>query len=207
MLNLGIVEDDSMMRDSFQQYFSMQENFSVVLSADSVEVFLAKIPEKTPDVILLDINLPGMTGIEGIPLIKQKYPEVDILMITVFTEPEFIFNALCAGASGYLVKNTPLPSLKENILLLKEGGAAITPSIARKIIEYFNPVKKSFREELSERERDVIKGIVDGLSYKLIADRLGISIDTVREYVKRTYKKLHINSKAELISKYHRGII
>jgi DNA-binding NarL/FixJ family response regulator len=208
MIHLGIVEDDQFIRFSFHTYLSQQEEFEVVQVADSVESFLA-LPHESgiPDVLLLDINLPGISGIEGIASIKEKYPQIEILMITVFTDPEHIFEAICAGATGYLVKNTPLPQMKESILQLSRGEAAITPSVARKIVEYFNPQKKTFKEDLSDRELDVIKGIVDGLSYKLIADRMCISIDTVRTYVKRTYRKLQINSKAELISKYHRGDI
>jgi DNA-binding NarL/FixJ family response regulator len=208
MIKVGIIEDDEFIRNTFVSYLSDQEEFEVVLARDSVEGFLADItPDTAPEVLLLDIHLPGMTGIEGIALLKEYLPKVEITMITVFTDPEHIFKALCAGANGYLVKNTPLPQLKEHILQLKQGGAAITPSIARKVIDYFNPRKSNFKESLSEREADVIKGIVDGLSYKLIADRLSVSINTVREYVKRIYRKLQINSKAELISQYHRGLI
>lgn len=208
MIRLGIVEDDQFVRASFEAYFSSLDGFSIVRTADSVESFLSsEIISDSPNVILLDINLPGMSGIEGIKSIKERYPTAEILMITVFTDADNVFRALQSGAVGYLVKNTPLPEVKEHILQVMEGGAAITPSIARKVIEFFSLQRNKFKEELTDRERDVIKGIVDGLSYKLIADRLNISIDTVRAYIKRTYRKLHINSKGELITKYHRGEI
>ena len=208
MIRIAIIEDDDFLRNTFASYLSVQDQFDVVLTKDSVEGFLAESQlVAPPDVLLLDIHLPGMTGIEGISLLKEQFPQVEIIIITVFTDSDNIFKALCAGASGYLVKNTPLPQLKEHIVQLMAGGAAITPAIARKVIEYFNPQKSSFRYALTDRESDVIKGIVDGLSYKLIADRMNVSLDTVREYVKRIYRKLEINSKAELISKYHRGVI
>src|SRR5207253_11466285 len=119
MIHLGIVEDDPFIRFSFHTYLAQQEEFEVVQVADSVESFLALPKEgQVPDVLLLDINLPGISGIEGLSLIKEKYPALEILMITVFTDPEHIFEAICAGATGYLVKNTPLPQLKESILQL-----------------------------------------------------------------------------------------
>jgi DNA-binding NarL/FixJ family response regulator len=208
MTRLAIVEDNQDIKNSIVEFFSMLEGYEITHTAISVEEFLKKsVMAEKPDVILLDINLPGMTGIDGISFIKALYPEAEILMLTIYTDSEHIFQALCKGASGYLVKNTPLPKLKDNIEDMRNGGAAITPAIAKKVIEYFRPGRRAFPETLTNRERDIIDGIVDGLSYKLVADRLGISTETVRTLIKRIYKKLQINSKAELISKFHHGTV
>lgn len=208
MTRLAIVEDNLDIKNSIEEFFSMAEGYEVTHAAGSVEEYLKKsVTAESPDVILLDINLPGMTGIEGISHIKALHPETDILILTIYTDSEHIFQALCKGASGYLVKNTPLPKLKENIDELRNGGAAITPAIAKKVIEYFRPGRRAFPEVLTNRERDVIDGIVDGLSYKLVADRLNITTETVRTLIKRIYRKLQINSKAELISKFHHGTV
>src|SRR5207253_2149501 len=123
--------------------------------------------EQSPDVLLLDINMPGMGGIKGIPKLKEIYPDAEILMITVFADSDHVFQALCAGASGYLIKNTPLDELKKNIVQITQGGSVMSPAIARKVIEYFNPNRQEYKEELTDREKDVIKGIIDGLKYSI----------------------------------------
>ena len=166
-------------------------------------MLLATWNHKMP-VFLLDINLPGLSGIEGIPMIKERVENAEIIMISVLSDTQSIFNAICAGASGYIDKEVPLSQIKESILALRQGGSPITPSIARKVFDYFQP-QNQVEEQLTDREQSVVRGIVDGLSYKLIADRLGISIDTVRKYIKSVYGKLHINSKGELIAKYHKA--
>lgn len=198
---VAIIEDDPFVRQTFVEHFEGR-------GYERVEDFLADNPHQHQfDVLLLDINLPGMNGIQGIVPIKAALPSLEIIMITIFEDADHIFRSLQAGATGYMVKNTPLDKLQEGIESLLRGGAAITPSVARKLIDYFKPSTRIFHEPLSNREQDIIQGIVDGLSYKLIADRLDISIDSVRTYIKRTYKKLEINSKGELITKYHRGEI
>jgi DNA-binding NarL/FixJ family response regulator len=162
-----------------------------------------------PDLILMDIQLPGMSGIEGIGLIREKYPEIDIIMLTVYHDSHKIFNSLCAGASGYLLKHTSLPKIKDSILDLLEGGAPMSPQIARKVINHFQDQqpKKNADSDLTPREHDIVNGLVDGLSYKMIADRYDISIDTVRAHIRNIYKKLHVNSKAEVIAKSLKGEI
>lgn len=202
-LNLLIVEDDREMRESFEMYFSRDTSrFATVHAFESAENLLGAATLPQPVVILLDINLPGMTGIEAIPLLRQKFGAPEILMISVLSDSQSVFSAICAGASGYIDKETPLPAIKEAILHVREGGSPITPAIARKVFDYFQPKKES-TSGLSEREREVVKGIIDGLSYKLIADRLEISINTVRKYIRQIYDKLQINSKGELLAKYH----
>ncbi len=209
MIKLGIIEDDAGIRQRFEKYFSFQSGIECVLIAESVESFIEKAGSvKEVNVLLSDIGLPGVSGIEGIPLVKKVFPNCNILMITVYAESERIFNALCAGANGYLLKSTPLPKVKEAIENINNGDAAMSPSIARKVIDYFQPRQKKERnkkEQLTKREKQIVQGIVDGLSYKMIAARHDISFQTVKQHIKNIYRKLHINSKAELISKSFKG--
>jgi DNA-binding NarL/FixJ family response regulator len=154
--------------------------------------------------MLSDIGLPGMNGIEGIKRIKDGHPEVDIIMLSVFNNSERIFKSICAGATGYALKDTPLPELKKAILDVRAGGSYMTPSIARKVMDYFLP-KKSAADILTPKEKQIVVAMTEGLSYKLIADRLSLSIDGVRFHIKNIYRKLQVNSKAEVIGKYHKG--
>ncbi len=208
MILVGIVEDDLPIRNLLQHYLNQQGNFSCSMAFGSVESLRkALTPENQPDVLLMDIGLPGMSGIDGMKLIKSDYPEIDIIMLTVYNDPDKIFQSLCAGATGYLLKNTPLSEIKEGIELLKRGGSPMSPQIARKVVEFFNVEKKPVESPLSEKEKEIVIGLVDGLSYKLIADRLAISIETVRFHIKNIYRKLHVHSKAEVISKSLKGEI
>jgi len=207
---VGIVEDNKKIRDLIQRYLDMQEELKCPVAVDTVEEMLEHLVEHGhPDVILMDIQLPGMSGIKGIGLIKEKYPEIDIIMLTVYHDSHKIFNALRAGASGYLLKHTSLPEIKESILKLIDGGAPMSPQIARKVINHFqeNAPKKNPESDLTPREHDIVNGLVDGLSYKMIADRYDISIDTVQAHIRNIYKKLHVNSKAEVIAKSLKGEI
>ena len=206
MIKLGIIEDDSHIRAGFERFFSLQQDMVCVIAADSIENFFSQLTKTDQlDVVLSDIGLPGQSGIEGIPLIKARFPEVQILIITVYADQEKIFNALCAGANGYLLKNTPLPKVKEAVKNVFEGDAAMSPSIARKVIAHFQPQAKTSKEHLTAREKEIVQAIVDGLSYKMVAAQLGISFETVKQHIKNIYKKLQINSKAELISKSFKG--
>jgi DNA-binding NarL/FixJ family response regulator len=210
-ISLAIVEDDPQIRSSLQIYLDMQDEFGCSGVYHSVEALLNRLDQSTvmPKVILMDIGLPGMSGIEGMKIINEKYPEIDIIMLTVYHESDKIFQSLCAGASGYLLKNTPLDEIKEGILSLASGGSPMSPQIARKVIEFFNPSKNKHTNTspLSIREKEIVVGLVDGLSYKMIADRMNISIETVRFHIKKIYKKLHVNCKAEVISKSLKGEI
>jgi len=207
---IGIVEDNKKIRDLIQRYLDMQDKMHCPVGVDSVEEMMEYLEEnQKPDVILMDIQLPGMSGIEGIKLIKEKFPDIEIIMLTVYHDSHKIFNSLCAGASGYLLKHTSLPEIKESIETLLNGGAPMSPQIARKVIEHFQKPepKKENKANLTPREQDIVTGLVDGLSYKMIADRYNISIDTVRAHIRNIYKKLHVNSKAEVIAKSLRGEI
>jgi len=208
--NIAIIEDDREIGNLLEGYLRQNASFSEVKWYVSVESFLSRQHYSFPDLFLVDIELPGMSGIEGIRLLKQDHPGTDFIVLTVYNDADKIFQSLCAGASGYLVKNTPLEKIHESILITLEGGSALTPQIARRVVEYFKDptlVKNKRKTPLSKREREIVIGLVDGLSYKLVADRMSISIDTVRYHIKNIYKKLQVNSKAEVISKSVKGEI
>lgn len=209
MIRIGIIEDDDIIRTGIQKYLNSQENFICDIAENSFEHFLPKLTEGGPvDVVLVDIGLPGISGINGIKILRKEYTDINIIMLTVYNDPSRIFSSLCAGASGYLLKNTPLEEIKKSIEILDSGGSPMSPEIARRVIEYFNPKKfEGYKSDLTQKENEIVNALVDGLSYKLVADKLGISIDTVRFHIRNIYRKLHVNSKAEVIIKSLKGEI
>ena len=206
ILNIAIVEDHKVIREGLEMYFKSCPKFSCVIVADSVEKFLKSIGKRPElDVVLLDINLPGMTGIEGIRHIKHQYPNVSIIMLTIYKDEKHVFDSLRAGADGYLLKHTPLKSIKKGLLQILEEGAPISPLVAKKVISFFNPqksIKQSGFEELTDREIEVLQAMSDGLAAKNIADKLFVTIDTIYYHTKNIYKKLHVNSKLGAVKKY-----
>lgn len=205
-IKVGIIEDDNIVRLGYEKYFNAMDNFELVFSAGDMESFISFCKQKPSiEIILSDIGLPGMSGIQGIPIIKKLLPEAEIIMLTVFEDEERVFKALCAGATGYLLKNTSLSFIGEKLIKMKNGEVAMSPSIARKVIEYFHPKKKT--ELLTPKEEQIVQALVDGLSYKMIADRLQVSIHTVNSHIKNIYRKLHVHSKAEVVAKSLKGEI
>lgn len=207
-IKLAIVEDDPIIRESLEGFLGEHPALQVVLVCSNMEDFLHAIKDVTRpalDLLLLDIGLPGMTGIQGIHLIRQKYLNLDIVILSTFEEDDKIFDALCAGACSYISKRTPLTTIREAIFTVHRGGSYMSPSIARKIAQHFMPKARQASEGLSERQQEIVRAIVDGLSYKMIADKLDISIDTVRDHIKRIYRTLEVNSKAEVIRKALKG--
>jgi DNA-binding NarL/FixJ family response regulator len=177
-----------------------------VIVAGSVEEFFQDLPgDQMIDVLLQDIGLPGVSGLEGIRAVKEKLPSTQVIMFSVYDDSNRIFKALCAGASGYLLKNTRLEDIKKSILSVHDGQAAMSPAIAKKVIAYFQPKKPE--SPLTEKEQLVVQLLTDGLSYKMIAEKMQISINTVGTHIRNIYKKLQVNSKAEVISKKMRGDI
>lgn len=206
-LNITIIEDDKVIRSGLEHYFLAEDFCENISTFPSMESFFEAVDKGIKaDVVLTDIGLPGMSGIDGIRLMKERIKNVDIIMLTVFKDENRIFKSLCAGATGYLVKDTPFPAIKDAIAIIRNGGSFMSPAIARKIVEYFNPPFQK-NEELTTREKQIVQGLVDGLSYKMIADRLSISIDTIRTHIKKIYTKLQVNSRTELINKSHKGYI
>jgi DNA-binding NarL/FixJ family response regulator len=209
MINVAIIEDDLEVRRAFCEFISGQKNFVCKLAEESVESFLYKLDsDSLPDIVLMDIGLPGMSGISGIKILKERYPEIEIVMLTVHNDPHKIFQSLCAGASGYLLKTTPFKEITKSLTDLYSGGAPMSPQIARKVIEYFNPNEKEQPKSiLTNKEKEIVMDLVDGLSYKMIADRQSISIETVRSHIKNIYSKLHVHCKADVIRKSLQGEI
>lgn len=207
MINFAIIEDDEEIREYLQSGLCADKDYQCTLVAGSVEYFLRFAEANNPpDLMLLDINLPGMSGTSGLPFLKEKFPDMEIIMLTNYDDTRRIFASLSAGASGYLLKSTSLRDIQASIKLALDGGAPMSPQIGRKVLNFFRPEKKADKTStLTSREKEVVQGLVDGLSYKQIADRLSISVGTIFTHIKNIYKKLQVNSKAEVIVKSLRG--
>lgn len=204
MIKIGIVEDERMVLDSLIGLFTADDRFEVLETATNVEGYIARGHRYKPDVVLLDIGLgAGMSGLEGIRPIKKRFPKCEIIMLTTFDDADRIFKALCAGATAYLTKHTPFDKIIEAIITVNAGGSYMSPAIARKVVNHFTPRKTG--GQLTPRQLQIVEAVVEGLSYKMIADKLLISTDTVRDHIKKIYRRLEINSKAELISMRVKG--
>lgn len=209
LIRVVIVEDNVEIRKNICQLFTMSDGYECAGQFGSFEDFFDSLTDNVNfDVLIADIGLPGMSGIEGMKKLRQDFGDIDIIMFTVYNDSDKIFDSLLAGASGYLLKSTPLSEIKQSVDVIASGGSVMSPSIARKVIDHFGQPKKIDKEyQLTPRENEVVQGLVDGLSYKMIADRLDISIDTVRSYIKSIYKKLYVNSRSEVIKKAFEGRI
>jgi DNA-binding NarL/FixJ family response regulator len=192
---VAIVEDNNDLREGLAQLIQGTPGYKCVGALGSVE-------KLQPSVVLMDIGLPGMSGIEGVQKLKARLPEVEVLMLTVFEDDRKIFDSLCAGASGYLLKKTPPAKILEAIQEIHEGGAPMSAKIARRVLQMFQSTQPTAppTAQLTDRELQVLSGLVRGMSYKMIAYDYSISIDTVRSHVRHIYEKLHVNSKGQAIS-------
>lgn len=203
---VGIIEDDPHIRDLVAAYLNQQPRIECILLSGSVEQFFETIgPQTLLHVLIQDIGLPGKSGLEAISLVKKRFPDAEILMFSIYDDAERVFKAFCAGASGYLLKNTRLEEIQKAVIDIYQGQAAMSPSIAKMVIDYFRPVNA--HAPLTEKENLVVQLLTDGLSYKMVANRMQVSMNTVRSHIRNVYKKLHIHSKAELISKKLKGEI
>jgi DNA-binding NarL/FixJ family response regulator len=205
LTSIAIIEDSVSVRKVLTDFFSTEADYRVILSCGSFEDFQRQWHDERLDVVLCDIGLPGKSGIEAAWHIKDKSPYTHIMMLTVFEEKEKIFQSLCAGASGYMLKSTPLMEIKAGIKDILEGGAAMSPKIAMQVISFFNRSKKSpagAETKLTAREIEILSFLEQGLSNKDIADRIFLSVDTVKYHIKNIYLKLQVGSRAELIARY-----
>lgn len=210
VIRIGLVEDQPMVIENLTAFFEQLPIFDLVISVTSVEAFQKEGAMALPiDILLLDIGLPGKSGIEGIPIIKKIATSIDIVMLSSYEDADRIFNALQAGAVGYISKKSSLIKIKEAIEIIHRGGSYMSPTIARKVIGFFEPKPKNIKRDsiLTERQQQIVGGLADGLSYKMIAGKYSISLETVRDHIKKIYKKLGVNSKAEVISKRLKGEI
>ena len=193
--------------DNLASQVSSSPLFQCVGCYPNAEAALEHLPGKRPAVVLMDINLPGMSEIECVRRLKETLPEVDILMLTVYEEPDTIFASLKAGASGYLLKRSPRQELMDAIAHVHAGGSPMTGLIARKVVHFFKQLGEIPRqlEGLSAREREILSRLSDGASYKEIADELSLSIHTVRMHIRGVYRKLQVHSRGEAVAKYLRS--
>lgn len=205
-INLGIVEDERIVMDSLIMLFGEQHDICLHSTALSMEEFLENDALVDIDIILLDIQLPGMSGLEGIRHLKELIPNVEIIILTTHEDEDIVFKALYAGASAYVSKRTSIQNVLEAVRTVFRGGSYMSPFIARKVIEHFAPKKKE-EDALTPRQQQIVKALVDGDSYKMIAEKFMISPNTVSDHIQNIYKKLHIHSKSELMSKSYKGEI
>lgn len=205
MISVIIVEDNKIIRESLASLINGTEGFACIASYSDCESLFVDTKLKDADVALMDIGLPGMNGIEGTKKIKEKNPDVNIIMLTVYEDNQLVFDALCAGACGYLVKKTPPIQLLEAIREVNSGGSPMSSHIARKVVSVFQQHnwndKKHEDTFLSEREKEVLSGLTKGKSYQEIGKELFISIDTVRHHIRNIYSKLHVHSQSEAVAK------
>ena len=205
-ITVSIVDDEADLRKHIAGYLAAAGNIRCISAYASAEEALKHLPSDKPDVILMDINLGEMDGIECVRRLTALMPDAQVLMLTVFEDTEQIFRALAAGASGYLLKRLSPKKLVEAITEVLAGGSPMSASIARKVVHSFKsaPAHGDGSADLSDRERAVLDGLSAGLAYKQIADQLGISIHTVRNYIRRIYEKLHVCSRTEAVAKFLR---
>jgi DNA-binding NarL/FixJ family response regulator len=206
MIKVSIVEDDAKLRETLARYLAGQSGFRCLKTYPNAEAALADIPGHLPDVVLMDINLPGMNGIECVSRLRWLVPSLKIIMLTVFEEGEQVFRALSAGAFGYLVKSNRPAKILEAIREVYAGGSPMSGHIARKVVQSFQarPAAGAETDALTTRELEVLQALSRGQPYKQIAGDLGISLSTVRTYIQRIYEKLHVHSKTEAVMKLAR---
>ncbi len=210
-MNVVVIEDDPRYRASLAALFEHAPGHRLVAQFAAATAALAQLADDPPGVpwelVMMDVELPGMSGIEATRRLKRLLPDARVVVLTVFEEPGVILEAICAGADGYLLKNTPATELLQQVELVAAGGAPLTAGVARTVLQLVRDPQGATVEaadgalRLTERERDVLRGLVQGLAYKQVADTLGLSIDTVRTHVRNIYRKLQVHSVAEAVGR------
>ena len=205
-ISVSIVEDNDQLRATLARVLNRAEGFRCLGQYANAESALKALPQERPDVVLMDINLPGLNGVECVRRLKQLAPEVQVMMLTVYEDTENIFSALAAGASGYMLKRTPQAELLDAIRQVHHGGSPMTTHIARKVVQSFQktPASVGPTADLSARESEVLDCLSQGLIYKEIAEKLGISYETVHTYIRRIYEKLQVRTRTEAVAKFLR---
>lgn len=201
-MKIAVFEDNQKYRESLEFVIVTSNDMELCGSFEDTNRLLQRIEALQPDVVLMDINIPGKNGIEATKEIKEHFPAVQICMQTVFEDDDKVFASLCAGASGYILKNTLPDKILQAIREVNDGGAFFTPSIAKKVLFNFHqqPEKAEYIK-LTDKEKEVLKYLVEGMSYKMIADKIFLSVHTIHSHIKNIYEKLHVNSKGEAVAK------
>lgn len=202
IISVAIIEDEREVREGVSILINRNKDYRCSGSYRSMEQALSRIGDDPPDAILVDIGLPGMSGIEGIGILKERFPGLTLLAFTVYDDDDNIFDALCAGASGYLLKNTDPDRLLEGLREVVNGGAPMSPEVARKVIKLFREVRPPrSAHDLTPQETKIVRLLVEGHTYKTAAAELGISLNTVAFHLRNVYSKLQVHSKTEVVSK------
>jgi len=202
-IEILIYDDNEALRESMEVLIAEQTDFDLLAVMPNAETVAADMKDFKPDVILMDIDMPGINGVQAVKIIRKINKDVPIIMLTVFDDNENIFNAICAGASGYILKRYATEEIPDAIRSVLSGGAPMTGSVARKVLQMMPQARNEEQEKsnLTKKETEILKFLVNGYSYKMIAAELKISIDTVRFYIKKIYDKLHVHSATEAVSK------
>jgi DNA-binding NarL/FixJ family response regulator len=204
MITVSIIEDISDIREGLASIISNQPELKLLTCYENAEAAIANLPNLKPNVVVADINLPGKSGIECVAEIKAKHPDILFIMFTIYEDNDQVFEALKAGASGYILKNTEPAKIVEAIVELHEGGSPMSPKIARKVLQSFNtPPSNPVYELISKREREVLELLSKGFLYKEIADQLSISLSTVKRHLNHIYEKLQVQNKTEAVNKLY----
>lgn len=209
-IKVAIFEDNNNMRDGLYQLINGSNGFTCTGAFPNCDDLVKRIEKSNPDVIVMDIEMPGISGIEGVKLVKENFPEMKILMETIFEDDKKIFDSICAGAEGYILKNTAPVEILSAIKEIYEGGSPMTPTIANRVLKMVKSQRASDSKNLfnlTDREKEILSCLVEGMSYKLIAYECVISIDTVNVHIKNIYKKLQVHSKSEAVAKAIKGKI
>jgi DNA-binding NarL/FixJ family response regulator len=203
---VSIVEDNDQLRGTLARLIDREEGFRCLSQYPNAEAAIEALPNDKPDVVLMDINLPGMNGVECVRKLKQLAPKTQVVMLTAYEDTENIFNALAAGANGYLLKRAPRAELLDALREVCRGGSPMTTHIARKVVQSFQKAGMSAQptENLSAREQEVLDCLSQGFLYKEIAEKLGISYETVHTYIRRIYEKLQVRTRTEAVAKFLR---
>lgn len=207
-VRVTIFDDNARLLDSLHILIDGSPGFQMAGTFTNCLDLETKIEKSQPDVILMDIEMPGINGIEAVKLVKQKFPRINVMMQTAFENDENVFAAICAGASGYILKNTPPAKILECIIEVYQGGSPMSPSVARKVLGFLQQPKAEVKApvntldyNLSIREKEILSCLVKGMSYKMIADHCNITYETVRSHMKKIYDKLHVASMTEAVAK------
>ena len=210
MIRVVIFEDNQSLRNGLFQLINGSDGFNCVDTFSNCDHLIERIEKTKPNVVLMDIEMPGISGIEGVRIIKEKFPGIKILMETIFDDDDKIFQSICAGAEGYILKHTSPVEILESIKEIHEGGSPMTPSIANRVLKMVKEKESKSRKtdfDLTQREKEILTCLVEGLSYKMTADTCAVSIDTVNTHIKNIYKKLQVHSKSEAVVKAIKGKI